>query len=275
MFTRTQKKTRVYYTDRGGFDVNQPYIDLGIMELVLLDKSDIWIFINKAVTGHIRGADGRWKLDPEANKQVGCYAFESAHSMAKLLQVDMEMKAGKGVVIGGDTNTSFDIKDEAGETLRIGSTKGFQKYAIPQTTIANAMMMSQKLDAEFVVWTAGANKDDDDINSGKIIGPQIIGNAPTGTTPQDFHYTFRMDYAPAKGNDKAKHFLYLGPSADVNSGNATAIGNIRRPLHAPELKQTVIEPASLVQALKLVREDANKAATEVIRKKLAAKGVKV
>lgn len=274
VYARTGKKTRVYYTDRGGWDVNQPYIDLGIMELVLLGKSDIWIFVNKTAQGFIRDANGKWILDPKANEQIGAYCFESAHSMAKLLQQDMEAKAGKGIVIGGDTNTSFDIEGD-GDKIKIGATKGFQKYAIPQGEIARAMMVSQKLDAEYIVWTAGANKDEDDINSGKIIGPQIIGNAPTGTTPGDFNYTFRMDYQPAKGADQAKHMIYLGPSSDINAGNATAIGNIRRPLDAPKLAQTVLEPADLVKALKMVKDDATKAATEAIKKRMALKGVKV
>lgn len=274
VYARTGKKTRIYYTDRGGWDVNQPYIDLGIIELVLLGKSDIWIFTNKAAQGFIRDSTGKWILDAKANESIGAYCFESAHSMAKQLQQDMEAKAGKGVMIGGDTNTTFEIEGD-GEKLKIGSSKGFQKYALPQAEIARAMMVSQKLGAEYVVWTAGANKDEDDINSGKIIGPQIIGNAPTGTTPGDFNYTFRMDYTPAKGNDSAKHMIYLGPSADINAGNATAIGNIRRPLDAPRLSQTVLEPADLVKALRMVRDDATKAATESIKKRLASKGVKV
>jgi len=234
----------------------------------------LWVFIDKAVQGYVRNADGKWILDKAANDKVGCYCFESAHGMAKLLQQDMEAKAGKGQVIGGDTNTSFKVEGD-GETLTVGATKGFQKYAIPQTTIGNAMMRSQKLDAEFVVWTAGVNKDEDDVNNGKIIGPMVIGNAMTGIAPGDFNYTMRMDYTPAKGNEPAKHMLYLGPSADVNAGNATALGNIRRPIDAPKLTQTMIEPADIVKALRMVRDDAAKAATEVIKKRLELAGRKV
>lgn len=267
---RTGKNTRIYYTDRGGYDVIMPYVDLGIIELVLLEKSDIWVFIDKACKGYTRNKDGKWTIDAAANANIGCYAFESAHSMAKQLQQNMEAKAGKGVVIGGDTNTSFTVEGD-NEKLVVGATKGFQKYAIPQQTINNAMMESQKLDAEYVVWTAGVNKDDDDINSGKIIGPLIIGNAMTGIAPGDFNYTFRMDFVPAKGADAARHMIYLGPSTDTNAGNATALGNIRRPLDAPKLTQNVVEPADIVKALKIVREDAAKAAKEAIQRRLALK----
>lgn len=270
VYKRTGKVTRIYTTDRGGFDTIRPYIDLGIIEIVQLSASDIWIFINKAARGFIRGTDGKWLLDKEANSKVGCYGFESAHGMAKLLQQDMEAKAGRGIVIGGDANTSFDV-DADGEKLKIGATKGFQKYAIPQATIASAMMESQKLDAEYVVWTAGVSKDEDDVNTNKIIGPLVIGQALTGVLPSDFNYTFRLDVMPAKGTDAERHLLYLGTTADLNAGNATALGNIRRPLDAPKLASTVVEPANIVTALKMVRDDAAKAATEAIKKRLAMK----
>src|SRR5690348_9501192 len=104
---RTGKNTRIYYTDDGGADTITPYVNLSIVELIRLDKSDIWVFIDKASKGYIRDSSGKWILDAKANESVGCYAFESAHSMAKKLQQDMEAKAGTGIVIGGDTNTSF------------------------------------------------------------------------------------------------------------------------------------------------------------------------
>lgn len=276
VLTRSGKKTRIYTSDRGGYDTIKPYVDLGIVEIVSIGQSDIWVFLNKAVTGATRDANGRWINDAKANENIGCYCFESAHGMAKQLQQDMEAKAGMGVVIGGDTNTSFKIEGD-GEKLTVGSTKGFQKYAIPQASIANAMMQSQKnlAAAEFVVWTAGVNKDEDDVSNGKIIGPMIIGNALTGLAPGDFNYTFRMDYTPAKGNVAAKHILYLGPSADVNAGNATALGNIRRPLDAKPLEKFELEPANLVLALQMVRDQAGKEATEKIKKRLEAAGRKV
>jgi energy-coupling factor transporter ATP-binding protein EcfA2 len=270
VFKRTGKVTRIYSSDRGGYDTIRPYIDLGIIEVVELGSGDIWIFVDKASQGYVKDSNNKWVLDKERNNNVGAYCFESAHGMAKMLQQDMEVKAGRGAVIGGDANTSFDVEGD-GEKLRIGATKGFQKYAIPQTTIANAMMRSQKLDAEFVVWTAGVSKDEDDVNTTKIIGPQIIGQALTGIAPGDFNYTFRQDFTPAKGDAPAKHIIFLGPNTDVNSGNATALGNIRRPIDAPALTKTTVEPANLVTALKMVREDAAKAATEAIKKRLGMK----
>jgi hypothetical protein len=269
VFIKTGKKTRIYNTDRGGPDTIRPYIDLDIVEFVDIGTSDIWIFIDKAINGYTR-KDGKWVLDKEANSKIGMYAFESAHSMAKLLQKDMEAQAGQGRVIGGDANTSFDVQGD-GETLRIGSTKGFQKYAIPQSTIYNAMLASQRLEAEYVLWTAGVSKEEDEVATSKIIGPDVIGKALTGVLPMDFNYTFRMDVLAAQGGKPERHILYLGNNADVNAGNASALGNIRRPLDAPALTTTAIEPADIVKALTIVRSDAVKAATDAIKKRVGAR----
>jgi hypothetical protein len=270
VYKRTGKITRIYNSDRGGYDTIRPYVDLGIIEVIELGAGDIWLFIDKAAQAYVKDANGKWTLDKERNSKVGAYCFESAHGMAKLLQQDMEAKAARGIVIGGDTNTSFDVQGD-GETLKIGATKGFQKYAIPQSTVSRAMMLSQKLDAEYVVWTAGVSKDEDDVNTTKVIGPGIIGQALTGIAPGDFNYTFRMDFVPGKGDVPPKHMIYLGPNTDINAGNATALGNIRRPIDAPPLAKMVVEPANIVTALKMVREDAAKAATEAIKKRLGLK----
>lgn len=270
VFKKTGKKTRIYNTDRGGFDTIQPYIDLNIIEVVPLATSDIWIFMNKAIEGQVRDASGKWVLDKERNAKIGCYAFESAHSMARELQRDMEARAATGVVLGGDANTSFTITGD-GENVKIGSTKGYQKYAIPQARVLDAMLRSQRLESEYLLWTAGVSKDEDDVNTSKVIGPDVIGRALTGSLPMDFNYTFRMETYPADGTKGERHVIHLGNSKDLNSGGASALGNIRRPLDAPALTTTIVEPANIVNAMNLVRDNAVKAATEAIRKRLNIK----
>lgn len=265
----TGKTSRLYTADRGGNDTIQPYVNLGILDVQAYDGSDPWIWLNKVVRGYVK-KDGRWTLDKAANANVGLMAFESTHAIAKLLKLDMERKAAHGINIGGDTNTSFDVTDGT-EKMKVGTTKGFQKFSIPQSRLWEEIMESHRLDTDYVLWTAGLNKGDDDINAGvKIIGPDIIGNALTPSLPMDFHYTFRMDVLPGKGTEAPKHVLYLGTHQDVNAGNATALGNIRRPLDAAPLKSYVIEPADLVQALKLVRQDAQEEATRKIKARIEA-----
>jgi len=262
----TGKDTRLYTADNGGLDTIASYVDLGIIHPVFLGKTDPWIWLNKVVQGYIRDASGKWVLDKAANATIGFYAFESAHAIAKLLKSDMEHKAALGINIGGDANTSFQTTGD-GETLKIGTTKGYQKFAIPQTRVNEEMVESFKLDAEYVLWTAGVNKDDDEINTTRIVGPDVIGKMLTSSLPMDFNYTFRQDAVPVQGKP-TRHVLYLGTHQDVNTGNATALGNIRRPLDAPPLTQLTIEPADIVKALKLVRDDAKEAAKKKIAERL-------
>jgi hypothetical protein len=181
----------------------------------------------------------------------------------------MSEKASKGIILGGDANVSFDITGD-GETFKVGALKGYGKYAIPQDRVHAEMLESQRLDAEFVVWTAGSSKDDDDVSTTKIIGPDVIGKALTGVLSMDFNYTIRIDVLPAKDGKPERHLMYLGTTSDVNAGNAMALGNIRRPLDAPPLATTIVEPADIVRALKMVRDDAAKAATETIKKRIPA-----
>lgn len=270
VFVTTAKTTRLATSDSGGYDTILPYIELGLIEVVPILESDPWIFLNRVVRGYVRDDKGKWVLDAKKNANVGMYAFESAHSIAKLLKLDMERKAASGINIGGDTNTTFQATGE-GENLKIGTTKGFQKFSIPQSRVWEEILASHKLDAQYVLWTAGLNKGEDDVNTAKVVGPDVIGNALTPTLPMDFNYTFRIDVLPAGAGKPERHVLYLGTHQDMNAGNATAVGNIRRPLDAPPLKETVVEPADLVKALKAVRDDAKEAAKEVIKKRVGIK----
>lgn len=265
----TGKITRLNTADRGGLDTIQPYVDLGLIEVEAYDGTDPWIWLNRVVRGFVK-RNGRWTLDKEANKRVGLQAFESTHAVGNLLKLDMERKAAFGVNIGGDTNTSFDVTDGT-EKLKVGTTKGFQKFSIPQSRIWEEIMESHRLETDYVLWTAGLNKGEDDINAAaKIIGPDILGNALTPKLPMDFNYTFRMDVIPGKGTEAPRHVLYLGTQQDVNAGNATALGNIRRPLDAEPLKSYIVEPADLVKALKIVRGDAQMDATKKIKARIDA-----
>lgn len=267
VYVRTGKLTRLYTADLGGVDTIQPYINLGIIEPIVLGTSDPWMFLNKSVQGLVRDPSGKWKLDKAANDKIGFYAFESAHGIAQLLKMNMEKQAAAGINVGGDTNTSFSIT-ENGESIKIGTTKGFQKFAIPQGTVLDAMYTSHKLDAEYVLWTAGTSKEDDEIAVTKVVGPDVLGKALTTTLPKDFNYTIRIDTKPAQGGKPEVHTIFLGTHLDQGAGNAAGLGNIRRPLDAKPLKELIVEPADIVQALKLIRGDAIKEATAEIAKRI-------
>ena len=228
------------------------------------------MFVNNAVRGKIRDKDSKWVLDEKKNALVGAFAFESAHGIANLMQIDMEQSAGRGMPIGGDANTSFTIKAD-GVELKVGSQKGFGKYGVPQSQVLQAIYESFKLPAVYIVWTAGLNMDKDEITTSKVVGPDVIGRALTGVLPKDFNYTFRLGVNPARDGKAEEHVLYLGTHVDTQAGGAIAMGNIRRPLDAPPLKEQVIKPADLPKALKLIKEDGKKAAIDIIKKRMEAR----
>jgi hypothetical protein len=260
VFVKTGKKTRLYTGDRGGTHTVQPYIDLGLLEVVELGDRNPWVWLDKASKGYIFEG-GKWILDEKRNANIGLYAFESMRGLAETLMLHMAQEASKGVNIGGGANVSF-VQQADGETLRISGNNQAQ-FGIVQARITEAVWTSQKLDADFIVWTSSVSKDDDINAGGKVIGPDVIGKALTTEVPRWFDRTFRLDVLPAQGGKPERHVLYMGTHADVNAGNAAGLGNIRKPLDAPDLAQLVIEPASIVKALELLDKGSDQAAAKI------------
>jgi len=262
------KNTRLYTADKGGIDPILPYVDLGIIEPVEIGESDPWVFLNKAVRGYIRDTNGKWVLDKKKNESIGFYAFESLRGIAEALMMDMARKASNGINIGGGSNIAFAVQGD-GETLKI-SGSNMTHYGIAQARMTDEVWESQKLSADYILWTSSVSKDDDGVSSGKVLGPDVIGRALTAEVPRWFHYTARIDVLPAQGGKHERHIMYLGTHVDQGAGNAAGLGNIRRPLDAPHLKDITVEPANIVRFLQLVRDEGRAAAGEVIRKRLGA-----
>lgn len=261
----TGKKTRLYTADRGGTDTIRPYIDLDIIEAIEMGEADPWIFLNKAVRGYVRDANGKWVLDTKRNEGIGLFAFESMRAYAEALMASMAQKAGQNVNIGGGSNISFSVASE-GETLKI-SGSNMAHFGVAQARMTEEIWESQKLNALYIIWTSSVSKDEDTTAAGKILGPDVIGKALTAEVPRWFNLTFRIDVLPAQQGKNERHILYLGNHVDVGAGNAGGLGNTRLPLDAPPLKEITIEPASLVKALELVEGGYN-AAVEAIKRRL-------
>lgn len=257
------KRTRLYTGDRGGVGPIQPYIDLGIIEVVSKGDTDPWIFWNKAVRGYVRDAAGKWI--PGLKDDIGLYAFESMTSFADDLMLDMAKKAAAGVSIGGGANVAFPVSGD-GETLKV-SGANMAMYGVAQNRVTEEVWESQKLPADYILWTASASKDDDPSASGKVLGPAVVGKALTTEVPRWFHLTFRIDALPAQGGQMEKHVLYLGNHVDIGAGNAVGLGNTRTPLDAPAMTVNKIEPASIVKALEML-DGGYDVALEAIKKRL-------
>lgn len=258
------KRTRLYTADRGGTDTIRPYIDLGIIEAVEMADQDPFMFLNKAVRGQMKGADGKWA--PGKNDDIGMFAFESLRAYAESLMAWMAQKVTTGTSIGGGANISFPVNAD-GESLKV-SGSNMAMFGVAQQRITDEVWESQKLNAPYIMWTSSVSKDEDTTASGKILGPDVIGKALTAEVPRWFGLTFRIDVVPAQNGKPERHILYLGNHVDVGAGNASGLGNTRMPLDAPPLRENTIEPASLVKALELIASGYN-ASVEAIKKRIA------
>ncbi len=261
VFKTTGKRTRLATADRGGIDPIRPYVDLGVIDVVEQGDTDPWIFLNKVVRGYTR-KDGKWVLGD--NSGVGMFAFESMTAFADALMADMAKKAAENVNIGGGANISFAASGD-GETLKI-SGSNMAHFGVCQSRIKEEVWTSQRLAADYILWTASASKDEDPEASGKVIGPAVVGKAMTAEVPRWFNLTFRIDAIPAQSGKPERHVLYLGNSVDVTAGNAVSLGNTRTPLDTPDLPST-IEPASLVKAITLI-DGGYQGAVDKIKKRL-------
>lgn len=252
-YIKTGKKTRLYTCDRGGADAIRPYVELGIIEVIYQDDTSPWIFLNKAVRGMVRDSAGKWVVDAAKNAEVDIYAFESMTAFADALMNDLALKAAENVNVGGGANINFNVAGD-GETLKI-SGNNMSHYNVVQSRITEEVWQSQKLNAEYIIWTASVSKDDDATSTSKVLGPEVVGKKLTAEVPRWFQLSFRIDCTPAsKVPPKPEsHILFLGNSVDQSAGNAVSLGNTRTPLDAKELPAQ-IEPASLTKAIILIDE---------------------
>jgi hypothetical protein len=259
------KLTRLYTADRGGVDTIRPYIDLGIIQAIEQGDTDPWVFLNKAVRGMVRDANGKWI--PGKNDEIGFWAFESLTSFADALMLSMAIKAGQGVNIGGGSNVAFTASGD-GETVKI-SGSNMAHYGVCQSRITEEAWESQKLPGSYIMWTASVSKEEDTNSSGKVLGVAVAGKALATELFRMFNLSFRIDALPSQNGKPERHILYLGNHVDVGAGNAVGLGNTRTPLDAPPLPMVQIEPASLVKAITMIDSSAV-VALDVIKKRLAA-----
>lgn len=264
VFKTLKKKTRLYTADRGGLNTIQPYIDLGIIEAVEMADANPWIFLNKATCGEMRGANGKWA--PGDNTHIGLFAFESMRAFAEAFMGDMSARtANTNVNIGGGSNISFQVT-EGSDTLKV-SGSNMAHFGVAQAKITEEVWRSQNLNAPYIMWTSSVSKDEDTTAAGKVLGPDVIGKALTAEVPRWFNITIRIDVLPARDGKPERHIMYLGNHIDVGAGGAAGLGNTRMPKDAPPLAKNTIEPASIVEALRLL-DSGHDAAVEVIRKRL-------
>lgn len=245
----TGGKTRLYTADKGSMRTIQPHIQIGLIEPIEIEDTNPWVFLNQACQGNVRNPKGEWVKGDLTG--VGMVAFESMRGIAEELLLWLADKAGEGTNIGGGGNINFAVKD-SNVSLNIGGSNQ-SHYKIVQDRMSREIWRSQKLPVPYLLWTTSPRKDDSELNTGKVVGPDIIGGALTENVPRWFTYTMRLGVKPARGNDPEKHELFLGTSVDQGAGNATTLGNMRLPLDAKQPEKIVLEPASITKALQILQ----------------------
>jgi hypothetical protein len=257
----TGKPSLVYSIDAGGIGPIMPYVELGVIELVLIESTNPFMFLSKAAKAQKRDAQGKWA--PADLTKYFMVAIESFTGFGDAIMIDMASQAAMGINIGGQANVSFKIASD-GEVLNVGGSN-MAHYNVAQTRLLDEFLRSQKLPVPYVLWTASASKEEDGNFGGKVIGPAGPGKALTAEIPRHCDLCFRIDCTPAQAGKAERHIIYLGNSVDLNAGNATSLGNTRVPMGVD--LPTTVEPASIVQVLKLI-EEAETKAKEAIKTKL-------
>lgn len=256
-FRRTQRVTRLYTADPGGAVSLTPYFKLGVIEPVNLKGIPRpWEWLDKIVQGmlpEMTPSGVRWQLDAERNGRVGVWAYDSGTGIGDELMLDQSAKAAMGVHLGGQ-RPNFQVRE--GDVSVTGYAPAH--YGNAQTVLAQKIKQSFLLPGT-VVWTftARAGKDEDGQGTPTFIGPQLVGNALTPEIPRWFLYTFRLVTIPANAalEVSEEHRLYLKPCADATTGAAGAVlTNNRAPLDAASAVPAYISPASVVEALALLKK---------------------
>lgn len=255
-----RKRTRLYTADRGGWETIQPYINLGVIELVPL-FGDTFVWVDKAVQGY-KVENGKWV--PGVDPEIAMYAFEGFTSISDALMTWMAQASSRGVNIGGSGSFNF-TAGEGTDRIKVG-TNNMGHYSVAQQQCFEKSTQSQYLPGT-VLWTAGDRRGEDDV-AGGVVGPQLAGKALTGEVPRWFKYTFRIATEVQPGQD-AKHVLYTDSHVEMASkGMSKGIANARVPLAGAEVKvPTRIEPASLVKVFELLAQR-QQAAEDAIAKRL-------
>jgi hypothetical protein len=122
-----------------------------------------------------------------------------------------------------------------------------------QSAFEQNVPKSFAIPVETIIWTARTRQGKEEAGGG-VLGPQLAGNALTAEAPGWFIYTFYISAIPADELVKQPgcHRLYLETLTDPGvSPTAKVLGNKRLPI-GTALDKPYIEPASLVEAIRVI-----------------------
>ena len=248
LLSEKKKRSIVYLSDKGGWKTIEPAIALGAIQIVP-HEGNIFDWTNHIVKGEVPDGKGKWTKPNPA--EIAMYAYEGATSIAE--EMDLAIRnshEGPGAGIGSAVSKSKVTATDTSVHL------DKSHFGLMQTEVRDAIWQSQELPG-IVLWTFRARRveaSDTDTRS-PILGPQVAGKAMTPDLPAWFHYTFRVGCVVAAGQPE-RHILYFGGHVDPTTGLAKGMGNVRTPLGAEPMPQS-IEPASLVKAMQEIQKRAS------------------
>lgn len=235
-FKSTGLRTRLNTSDRGGFGPILPHIKVGIIvPNVLAEADDPWVWLDACTSS--------------CPDEFGIDAYDSATSLGEGILTWIKNSPQK---IGQQNTQRFKVGGKA--ELQIGLNNE-SHYGIVQGFLLEQMWRSTWLTTKGstpdVIWTFGLDRDEK-ADKTLVVGPKVAGHALTAHIPKWFNYTFRLVSVPVPG-DSARHLLYTQEQPDLN-GMGVSFGNPRYPLDAATPLPAVIEPASIVEALRLIEQ---------------------
>lgn len=240
VFKRTGKRSVLHQADMGGHDSIDPLIELGVIELDPLNEfDDPWVWTNRVVS--------------TKREDVGLHIYDSGTGLSEALLLSCAKMSAAGEDIGGRPAPKIILNKHAGvdKQLRLGSNVDTH-YGVVQNFMLDMIWKSTWLTKGHecdVIWTFAVHRGEG-VEQNPVLGPKLAGKALTAAIPKWFNYTFRL-VSQAIIGEVPKHILYLQEQPD-NAGISTSFGNSRYPLDASSVLPATIEPASIVEALRLI-----------------------
>lgn len=230
------RNTILNTADRGGYDSISHLERIGVLAVNELGpEDDPWLWIAKATSA----------ASPMYDESVGCAIFDSGTSMSDCLLTACHKASFQ---VGQQRTQKFAVA-RGKETMEV-SLANEAHYGLVQQHMLEAIRNSTWLTRKGidVIWTFAIWRGEAQDKS-LILGPKVCGKALTPFLPKEFRFTFRIASIPQEGT-APRHVLYLTEHPEL-AGLGHSFGNARYPVDATPLPAT-IEPASLVEAIKLI-----------------------
>lgn len=245
-YLNSSRRSRLYTSDMGGYQSILPYTKLGIVEVVPYnDDDDPWVWLENAVVGGDAEQTG-----PSLEGIAACF-IDSGSSISDHLMADCARQALLGKNIGGRPAPKFDVKGKSGKKVEIGSNSDTH-YGVVQsfvkTMINKSTFTSKRAGVDFV-WTFGLYRGEGQTDA-PVLGPKLAGKALTPDVPRWMDFFWRT-VAITQLDASPIHRLYLQAHPE---GMSIAFGNSRYPKDASTPLPPYVEPASIIEALRLIEQ---------------------